>query len=116
VPAVENDLVSATSRSAAIGGWAPDYVDVMWRILQSDQPDDFVVASGVDNSLEELVTITFAALGCSQGYRLIRREEGHRIRTEEGHRARARNYAHCLARTHCRQESRHPVVIHAGAD
>jgi GDPmannose 4,6-dehydratase len=30
---------------------------------QSDQPDDFVVASGVDNSLEELVATTFAAVG-----------------------------------------------------
>src|SRR6516165_6910921 len=28
-------------------GWAPDYVEAMWRMLQRDQPDDFVVASGV---------------------------------------------------------------------
>src|SRR5204863_8509595 len=28
-------------------GWAPDYVKVMWRMLQRDQPDDFVIASGV---------------------------------------------------------------------
>src|SRR5256884_2766534 len=32
-------------------GWAPDYVKVMWRMLQRDQPDDFVVASGVAHSL-----------------------------------------------------------------
>ena len=28
-------------------GWAPDYVEAMWKMLQCDQPDDFVVASGV---------------------------------------------------------------------
>src|SRR5262249_805219 len=36
-------------------GWAPDYVNAMWRMLQCDQPDDYVVASGVAHSLEEFV-------------------------------------------------------------
>jgi len=40
-------------------GWAPDYVEAMWRILQCDQPDDFVVASGVAHSLEEFVATAF---------------------------------------------------------
>jgi GDPmannose 4,6-dehydratase len=33
-------------------GWAPDYIEAMWKMLQCDQPDDFVVASGVAHSLE----------------------------------------------------------------
>jgi GDPmannose 4,6-dehydratase len=44
-------------------GWAPDYVEAMWRMLQCDQPDDFVVASGVAHSLEELVAMAFAEVG-----------------------------------------------------
>ena len=44
-------------------GWAPDYVEAMWRMLQRDQPDDFVVASGVAHSLEELVAMAFAEIG-----------------------------------------------------
>jgi GDPmannose 4,6-dehydratase len=44
-------------------GWAPDYVEAMWRMLQCDQPDDFVVASGVAHSLEELVAMAFAEAG-----------------------------------------------------
>jgi GDPmannose 4,6-dehydratase len=35
----------------------------MWRMLQCDQPDDFVVASGIAYSLEELVAIAFAEVG-----------------------------------------------------
>src|SRR5437588_12397430 len=44
-------------------GWAPDYVEVMWRMLQRDQPDDFVVASGVAHSLEEFVASAFLEVG-----------------------------------------------------
>jgi len=44
-------------------GWAPDYVEAMWRMLQCGQPDDFVVASGVAHSLEEFVATAFAEVG-----------------------------------------------------
>jgi GDPmannose 4,6-dehydratase len=44
-------------------GWAPDYVDVMWRILQQPTPNDFVVATGNMNSLKKFVETAFAGLG-----------------------------------------------------
>jgi len=44
-------------------GWAPEYVEIMWRILQHDNPEDFVVATGKSVSLEEFVSITFSELG-----------------------------------------------------
>lgn len=44
-------------------GWAPDYVDAMWRILQLDQPDDFAVATGESHSLSEFTSEAFAAFG-----------------------------------------------------
>jgi GDPmannose 4,6-dehydratase len=40
-------------------GWAPDYVDAMWRMLQRDSPEDFVIASGESHTLEEFVAIAF---------------------------------------------------------
>jgi GDPmannose 4,6-dehydratase len=46
-------------------GWAPDYVEAMWRMLQCDQPGDFVVASGIAHSLEEFVAMAFAEVGLS---------------------------------------------------
>lgn len=44
-------------------GWAPEYVDAMWRILQQDKPEDFVIATGVAVSLEAFVSEAFAAVG-----------------------------------------------------
>jgi GDPmannose 4,6-dehydratase len=43
-------------------GWAPEYVDAMWRILQCEAPGDFVIATGTTNSLEDFVREAFAAL------------------------------------------------------
>jgi GDPmannose 4,6-dehydratase len=44
-------------------GWAPDYVEAMWKMLQHDEPDDFVIATGVAHSLEEFVAAAFAEVG-----------------------------------------------------
>jgi GDPmannose 4,6-dehydratase len=44
-------------------GWAPEYVDAMWRMLQLNDADDFVIATGVSSSLESFVSITFEQLG-----------------------------------------------------
>ncbi len=43
-------------------GWAPEYVDAMWRMLQCENPSDFVIATGLSHSLEDFVAETFAAL------------------------------------------------------
>ena len=43
-------------------GWAPEYVEAMWRMMQLDEPDDFVVATGTSRKLEEFISLTFAAL------------------------------------------------------
>jgi GDPmannose 4,6-dehydratase len=40
-------------------GFAGDYVRAMWLMLQQDQPDDYVVASGVSHSVRQLVEIAF---------------------------------------------------------
>ncbi len=43
-------------------GWAPEYVDTMWRMLQQEMPDDYVVATGRLSSLEEFVAAAFGAV------------------------------------------------------
>jgi GDPmannose 4,6-dehydratase len=40
-------------------GWAPEYVDAMWRMLQQDQAQDFVIATGTTMTLEEFVQAAF---------------------------------------------------------
>jgi GDPmannose 4,6-dehydratase len=44
-------------------GWAPEYVDAMWRMLQQDKPTDFVIATGVSVSLEDFVREVFTNVG-----------------------------------------------------
>jgi GDPmannose 4,6-dehydratase len=44
-------------------GWAPEYVEAMWLMVQQDHPDDFVIATGETHSLEEFVDTAFAQAG-----------------------------------------------------
>jgi GDPmannose 4,6-dehydratase len=44
-------------------GWAPEYVNAMWLMLQLENPDDFIIATGKTTSLEEFINITFKSLG-----------------------------------------------------
>ncbi len=44
-------------------GWAPEYVDAMWRMLQQDMAEDFVIATGHSSSLEEFVAAAFEVVG-----------------------------------------------------
>ena len=41
-------------------GYAKDYVECMWLILQQDEPDDFVIATGVQHTVREFTTLAFA--------------------------------------------------------
>jgi len=43
-------------------GWAPEYVDAMWRMLQQETPEDFVIATGESHSLREFMTAVFSTL------------------------------------------------------
>lgn len=44
-------------------GWAPEYVDAMWRMLQLPEPEDFVIATGETHALQDFVIAAFAAAG-----------------------------------------------------
>ena len=44
-------------------GWAPEYVEAMWLMLQQERPQDFVIAAGITISLEEFVQAAFAQAG-----------------------------------------------------
>ena len=44
-------------------GYAPDYVECMWLILQHSKPDDFVIATGVQHSVREFCELAFRHVG-----------------------------------------------------
>jgi GDPmannose 4,6-dehydratase len=44
-------------------GYAEDYVEAMWLMLQQDRPDDYVIATGVEHSVREFVEAAFGHIG-----------------------------------------------------
>lgn len=49
-------------------GHAKDYVDGMWRILQQETPEDFVLATGVTTSIRDFVRMAFEQVGIELGF------------------------------------------------
>ncbi|MDB5190778.1 MAG: GDP-mannose 4,6 dehydratase [Segetibacter sp.] len=50
-------------------GHAKDYVDAMWRILQQDEPTDYVIATGITTEIREFVKMAFAEVDIEVGFR-----------------------------------------------
>ncbi|HEY0913372.1 MAG TPA: GDP-mannose 4,6-dehydratase, partial [Solimonas sp.] len=44
-------------------GWAPEYVEAMWRMMQQPAASDFVIATGQTRSLTDFVSAAFSAVG-----------------------------------------------------
>jgi GDPmannose 4,6-dehydratase len=44
-------------------GWAPDYVEAMWLMLQQEQADDYVIATGHTTKLRDFIRIVFESVG-----------------------------------------------------
>lgn len=58
-----NELPMGNLESRRDWGFAGDYVEAMWRILQQDAPDDFVIATGEAHSVREFCEIAFGRVG-----------------------------------------------------
>jgi GDPmannose 4,6-dehydratase len=71
-------------------GWASEYVIALHGMLQADQPEDLVIATGVSASLETFVAEAFSRLGLDwrrhvvHDERLVRRGEARCLRTDPG--------------------------------
>jgi GDPmannose 4,6-dehydratase len=59
-------------------GSAPDYVDAMWRMLQLDEPGDYVVASGETHSIRELCEVAFGHVGLTWTDHVVQDPRFHR--------------------------------------
>ena len=60
---LQEEIVLGNLDSKRDWGYAGDYVKAMWLMLQRDQPDDYVIATGQTHSIEELVQFAFAEVG-----------------------------------------------------
>ena len=68
-------------------GWAPEYVVAMHAMLQINEPEDFVIATGYTSSLEDFVSEVFCALGIDWRTRVVR--DPKLMRPSENHCGRA---------------------------
>jgi len=60
---IEKELKLGNMDSKRDWGYAPEYVEAMWLMLQQDEPDDFVVATNETHSVKEFVEKAFEAAG-----------------------------------------------------
>jgi GDPmannose 4,6-dehydratase len=60
---VQDKLVLGNLDAMRDWGFAGDYVEACWLMLQQDRPDDYVVATGVKHSVRELVELAFSHVG-----------------------------------------------------
>lgn len=60
---LQDDLTLGNLDAKRDWGFAGDYVDAMWRMLQQDTADDYVVATGETHSIRELLDAAFAVIG-----------------------------------------------------
>ena len=71
---LQKEIVLGNLDSKRDWGYAGDYVKAMWLMLQRDQPDDFVIATGVAHSIEEVVQFAFAEVGIENWRDYVRQD------------------------------------------
>ncbi|MEO6124181.1 MAG: GDP-mannose 4,6-dehydratase [Ilumatobacteraceae bacterium] len=72
---LQQDIVLGNIDSKRDWGFAGDYVKAMWLMLQQDEPQDYVIATGVMHSIEELVQYAFAEIGVDDWQSYIRQDQ-----------------------------------------
>ena len=71
---LQEELVMGDLHPKRDWGYAGDYVKAMWAMLQQDEPDDYVVATGQTHTVEEFVTKAFEHAGIEDWQRYVRQD------------------------------------------
>jgi GDPmannose 4,6-dehydratase len=71
---LQHELVLGNLDAKRDWGYAGDYVKAMWLMLQQDQPDDYVIATGETHTIEELVERAFAEVGIDDWRPYVRQD------------------------------------------
>jgi GDPmannose 4,6-dehydratase len=82
---LQDELVLGNLDARRDWGFAGDYVEAMWLMLQQDEPDDFVVATGETHSIRELVATAFRHVGIDDWEPLVRQSDAFRRPAEVDH-------------------------------
>jgi GDPmannose 4,6-dehydratase len=71
---LQDELVMGNLDAKRDWGYAGDYVKAMWLMLQQDEPDDYVIATGETHTIEELVERAFAEVGIDDWQKYVRQD------------------------------------------
>jgi GDPmannose 4,6-dehydratase len=71
---IEKELVLGNTDAKRDWGYAGDYVKAMWLMLQQDEPDDYVIATGETHSIEEFLTLAFEKVGLGDWKQYVRHD------------------------------------------
>jgi GDPmannose 4,6-dehydratase len=71
---LQDEIVMGNLDSKRDWGYAGDYVKAMWLMLQQDEPDDYVIATGETHSIEDLVERAFAEVGIDDWRPYVRQD------------------------------------------
>ena len=72
---LEEHLLLGNLDSKRDWGYSPDYVESMWMMLQQDEPDDYVIATGKDHTIREFLDIAFNHVGISDWSKYVKQDE-----------------------------------------
>jgi GDPmannose 4,6-dehydratase len=72
---MQNELVLGNLDAKRDWGYAPDYVEAMWMMLQQDKPDDYVIATGKDYSIREFLDYAFGHVGINDWEKYVKQDE-----------------------------------------
>ena len=71
---LQDEIVMGNLDSKRDWGFAGDYVEAMWRMLQQDEADDYVVSTGETHSIHELLDVAFAEVGIPEWRHLVKQD------------------------------------------
>jgi len=72
---LQSEIVLGNLEAKRDWGYAGDYVEAMWMMLQQPKPDDFVIATGKTNSIEQLLEVAFTAAGLKDWREYVRQDQ-----------------------------------------
>ncbi|MEN9648363.1 MAG: GDP-mannose 4,6-dehydratase [Actinomycetota bacterium] len=72
---LQNELVLGNLEAKRDWGFAGDYVEAMWMMLQQPTPDDFVIATGKAHSIEQLLEVAFSAADMGDWRKFVRQDQ-----------------------------------------
>ena len=72
---LQHEIVMGDLSARRDWGFAGDYVEAMWLMLQQDEPDDYVIATGQTHSVQEFLKLAFSIVGIDDWQRYVRTSE-----------------------------------------